>query len=52
MTDYRRLRHHAGLADLQDWARFELRVARRARRWMPSSAATYAISSKDGLRTR
>jgi len=24
MTDYRRLRHHAGLADLQDWARFEL----------------------------
>ena len=24
MTDYRRMRHHAGLADLQDWARFEL----------------------------
>ena len=24
MTDYRRLRSHAGLADLQEWARFEL----------------------------
>ena len=24
MSDYRRLRNHAGLADLQEWARFEL----------------------------
>ena len=24
MTDYRRMRHHAGLADLQEWARLQL----------------------------